>query len=80
MCDLWGIDIDSTLISDLLKSVRNQHWKSVTRLTAVINRADPFITNIVKAVDEADNIEDAMSVGQVKSKLWMIDKITSYRC
>jgi hypothetical protein len=75
MCDLWDIDIDSTLISDLLKSVRNQHWKSVTRLTAVINRADPFITNIVKAVDEADNIEDAMSVGQVKSKLWMIDKI-----
>ena len=75
MCDLWGIDIESTLISDLLKSVRNQHWKSVTRLTAVINRADPFITNVVKAVDEADNIEDAMSIGQVKSKLWMLDKI-----
>jgi len=75
MCDLWGLDIESTLISDLLKSVRNQHWKSVTRLTAVINRADPFITNLVKAVDEADNIEDAMSVGQVKSKLWMIDKL-----
>ncbi len=75
MCDLWGIDIDSTLISDLFKSVKNQEWKSITRLSAVLNRADPFITNLVKAVDEADNIEDAMSIGQVKSKLWMIDKI-----
>ena len=32
-----------------------------------------LLLNLVKAIDEASNIEDAMSVGQVKSKLWMID-------
>ena len=75
MANLWDLDMDNVLLSDLLKSVRQKQWKSVTRLSAVLNRADPFITNLVKAIDEAPNIEDAMSVGQVKSKLWMIDTL-----
>ena len=75
MANLWDLDMDNVLLSDLLKSVRQKLWKPVTRLSAVLNRADPFITNLVKAIDEAPNIEDAMSVGQVKSKLWMIDTL-----